>query len=161
MVEQEPTGDHWRTLDHLALEVRRAADKVDNDREINERRIAASTRKFRAWRFAGLVGIALSVLALWAGWRADTAINRINSSRAEARVAACNADNAYADKVNALNDRTQELLRAAFAANTSRTPTEQVTAEAFLADELARFDAVRVPARKCDPASIAAFYKSK
>lgn len=160
--------DPWRELNAAAQTVREVGEKVDRDREANERlavtneeRIKASVRKFRAWRFAGIVGILLGVLALWAGWRANDAVDQIRAQRTEARLVACHADNASASKVNALNDRTQDLLRNATASNTTRTPEQQARSDAFLADELAKYEAVKVHLRDCSPAGIERFYSNK
>ena len=161
MTEEEPTGDAWRTLDYLASEVRRAADKVDLDRDANERRIQMSVRKLRWYRIAGVIGAVLSVLALWAGWRANYAADRLLEQRTEARVVTCQKENETADRVNALNNRTQTLLRNAVANNTTRTPAQQASTEAFLAAELAEYEKVKVPKRPCDVASVNRYYERK
>lgn len=164
MVDEEPP-DPWRSINELAGLIREAGNKVDDDREANkelvaalEKRTKASIRKMRWYRFAGVVGAVLAVPALWAGWRANDAIDQIRTQRSASRIIACQNDNTTAAKVNALNDRTQQLLRNAVAGGTTRTPEQDARAEAFLRSELNEYQKTKVPMRDCSPAAVERFY---
>lgn len=159
MTEEEPTGDPWRTLNLLGDAVREAVRKVDDDREANERRIKASVRKVRWTWIVGAIGLVVAVAALWGAWWAHDAIETIQASRREARLAACHADNDTATKINALNERTQDLLRTAAQPNDTRTAAQQARTDALVADELEEYEAVKVPLRDCSPAGIREFYR--
>lgn len=161
--------DPWAELNRAAETVRSVGEKVDKDRQTNldlvaalEERTEASARKFRAWRYAGIIGLVLSVFALVGIALALYAVGEINDSRRSSRVAACRSYNKdLVTNVNALNDRNQDLLRNAVNNSTERTPAQQAATETFLADELAKYEAIKVPKRDCSPAGLEAFYGSK
>lgn len=154
-------------LGRLSAAVDAAAAKLDADRDALERRIAASVAKMKVWRFAGMAGLALGVLALpvgvlgaWAGLAAQDANEKTNSNRAEARVTACVAFNRdVAANVNALNDRGQELLQNIVNdGRERRTPEQQIAVDEVLRREVAAYEELKIPDRDCTPRGIAEFY---
>jgi hypothetical protein len=155
MSDSEPNP--WETLHVLSAAVTDATRRVERDSKLNEDRIAASVRKMRWWRFAGVVGAILAPLALWAGVQANNAVDELRDQRHASRIIACEKDNDTATKVNALNDRTQQLLRNAVAGGT-RTPEQEARTQAFLNSELGEYEKIKVPMRQCDPASVERFY---
>lgn len=152
-----PEPSPWETLHELAGAVGRAADKVDRDRKINESRIQASVQKMRWFRRAAVLAVLAAAVALWAGVRANNAVDEIRQQRTASRIVACQKDNDTATKVNALNDRTQQLLRNAVAGG-NRTPEQEARTQAFLNSELAEYEKIKVPMRRCDPASVERYY---
>lgn len=159
MTDEEPTGDHWRTMNEMIGVVREATVQIDKDREANEKRIKSSVRKVRLTWIVGAVGVVLALVAWWAADEAQEAADLLRSQRTVARVAACEKDNEIAGKINALNDRTQDLLRVAAAPNDSRTASQQERTDRLLADELAKYEAVKVPLLDCSPEAVERFYE--
>lgn len=157
----DPFEREWETLRNLSDAVRIATEKVDEDREANEARIAASVHKMRWFRRAALLAVAAAAVALWAGVRANNAVGDIRAQRTQSRVIACENDNATAMKVNKLNDRTQQLLRNAVAGGTTRTPAQEARTEAFLRSELAEYQKIKVPTRDCSPAALDRLFSQK
>lgn len=108
----------------------------------------------------GSVGIWQSVGARSTADDAREALDVFRAQRTESRVIACNAENDSAARINALNDRTQDLLRAATAdRDGDRTPEAQARVEALLNGELVKYEAIKIPYRKCDLASVEAYYE--
>lgn len=91
------------------------------------------------------------------GLAAKDALNEFRDSRASARKVGCVADNDTADRINGLNDRTQDLLRDAVAGG-DRTPEEQAQALKFLAEQLDKYEALKVPRRDCSDGAIDSYY---
>ena len=110
-----------------------------------------------------LIAVASLVLCVIFVYTTNSTIDRINQSRANARVVACQSDRDTAQKINALNDRTQQLLEQTFNAPrpTPRSAENQKLVDAYLKDQKAKFDAVKVEVRRCDPESIREFYGRK
>lgn len=151
----------WQTLHELAGDVRNATEKVDRDRKINEDRIQASVRKMRWFRRAAVLAVLAAAVALWAGMRANHAVDEIREQRTASRIVSCQKDNDTAKLINSLNDRTQQLLRNAVAGGTTRTPEQEARAQAFLDSELGEYQKIKVPLRDCSPAAVARFYSQK
>lgn len=105
----------------------------------------------------GCVGIFLAVGARSVANEASAALDAFTASRTEARAIACQADNDTAGRINGLNDRTQDLLRDASAGG-DRTPEEQERVDAFLVEQLAKYEALKVPLRDCSPQGIEDYY---
>lgn len=166
MTEASNAQVDWATLNHLADAVREASEKVEVDRRKNEERIEASVKKMRWFRRAAVAGVVGAILALWASIVSNNASNEANEAvealraqREASRIVQCKADNDTAARVNALNDRTQDLLRTAAMPNNVRTPEQQARTDALLADQLALYEAVKVPLRDCTPKGIKEFYE--
>lgn len=167
-MSDDPQRDPWRELNAAAQVIREVGETVDRDREANERaarlneeRIAASVRKFKAWRIAGIIGIVLGVLAIVLGAIAVRAISEINESRRESRVASCESYNRdLVTNVNALNDRTQQLLVAA-AAGGNRTAEQQARTDLFVSEERAKYERIKLEPRDCTPAGLERFFSRK
>lgn len=156
---EEPHSATWETFNHLAQAVTDATTKVTQDREKNEERIAASVRKMRWFRRAAVLAVFAAALSLWSSREANILSNKLQDQRDEARIVQCQRDNENTGRINALNDRTQQLVRRAVEEGSSnRTPDQQAIAEAFLSSELQKFEEVKVPLRDCSPEGIEAFY---
>lgn len=81
--------------------------------------------------------------------------DEIVGARKESRLATCLSDNTFITNHNGLVDQDEQTLRDAVG------PEPSTAAAQFLATRLAAYETNRVPLRKCDPASIDAFYKRK
>lgn len=82
----------------------------------------------------------------------------------QARLSACLSFNEDVQaNVNALNDRTQELLDQTFngPGHTPRTPAKQAEVDAYLEQQKAAYDAVKIAERDCTPAAIEEFYEGE
>lgn len=160
-------GEMGRHFDNLASQVQDAAEKVTANRRAFEARVKAENAKTKWWRRAAVLGLATSIFAVFlvirandAAEKANDAIEEIVATRTEARAATCEAANANAARINALNDRTFQLLEDAVAAprETPRTPEEQAATDAFLEQQRQAFEAIKVELRDCSPEGIEAFY---
>lgn len=109
-----------------------------------------------------IAGTSLIVMVLFV-ITTNRSVNAITRARSTSRIVACQTDRESAQKINALNDRTQELLDQTFNAPraTPRDPDTQALIDRYLADQKKKFDAVKVDVRECDPDSIAAYYAGR
>ena len=110
-----------------------------------------------------LIAVASLVLCVIFVYTTNSTIDRINQSRANARVVACQSDRDTAQKINALNDRDQQLLEQTFNAPRPipRSAEAQKMVDAYLKDQKSKFEALKVEVRECTPEAIAAYYKAK
>lgn len=157
----EPEPNPWITLNALSSAVTEATKRVERDSTLNEKRIAASVQKMRWFRRAAVLSLFAGVLSLFVGYQARHTAEQLRTQRAQSRIVTCRNENATAERINSLNDRTQQLLRNAVAGNTSRSPEQEAVAQEFLQRELDEYEAIKVPLRACDPASVERFYSKK
>lgn len=118
-------------------------------------RLDAADKRANRHRLQILIVAGCVVAVFLIGWRT---LDALRTSRDESRIVSCQQDNDTAERINGLNDRNQDLLRDAVARG-DRTPAEQDEAEAFLAQQLAEYEALKVPLRDCSPAGIRAYYE--
>lgn len=156
----EPEANPWQTLNVLSRAVTDATKRVERDSELNEKRIKASVEKMRWFRRAAVLSLLAAALSLFVGYQARHTADQLRTQRSQSRVIACRNENATAERVNKLNDRTQQLLRNAVAGG-ERTAEQETRAQAFLNAELAEYEAIKVPMRDCSPAAVEAFYSKK
>lgn len=140
--------------------VNNAITQLVLDRQTQERRIKVATRKMRAWRFAGAVGLVLSVLAIWGAVQADNAVEEIQKQRAEARLASCVKDNENAGKINGLGDALRQIVVLATSSPAPRSPESQARVDFFVTASNEAVDQARIAARDCSPAGIDAFFRT-
>lgn len=95
--------------------------------------------------------------------KAQEAVELVIAQRDDARVAACEKDNADANRENTKLDRDKDLLDDTFnnPAGRERTPEQQSAVDAYLADQYAQYDALRSPLRDCSRKGIEAFYAAQ
>lgn len=165
-MNDDPQRDPWRELNLAAQTVREVGEKVDRDREANERlaklneeRIAASIRKMRWYRRAGVTGAVLAPLALWAGLTARHAVNELRTQRDQGRIVACQKDNEYAVKTNKLGMSMGTIVDLATPPNPNRSPAQQAQVDRFVGDSKQALAEARIALRDCSPAAVAAFYR--
>ena len=109
----------------------------------------------------GVAGAGIGVIGLATAGEANDKADTILEARQVARKVACDADNENAGKINGLNDRSQDLLRDA-AAGGNRTPEQQARADQFIAEQIAKYEALKIPLRDCSSqAAIDAYYEEK
>lgn len=108
----------------------------------------------------GTVGTAVGIYGLSLATDAGDRVDAVIEARNNSRKIACESDNDGAERINALNDGFQDTLRI-IAAPGDRSPEDQAAVDALLADQLAKYEALKAPIRKCDPASLEAYYQDK
>lgn len=139
----------------LAKSVDEASARIEKDRLAQEERIAASIHKMRWQRRFAFIGVIAGVIGIIGSVVAGVGIHRNNEIFQQARVTTCISYNEdIAANVNALNDRTQDLLRLAAARSTHPTPEQQ----ALLQGQIDAYEKIKVPARDCSPDGIARFF---
>lgn len=151
----EPSVETTMAFEHLAGAVDKAMQHLDEDRQ-------ALARKMRWWRRAVVVlGIAVvvsvftGIVGIVIGTRGNHALDEMRDQRDQSRVTSCqNYNDDLVANVNALNDKTQGVLRSALAAN----PNATAQGREFVANQVAEFEKVKVPRRDCSPKGIAAYY---
>lgn len=156
----DPFNAEWIALGRLSNAVRDALKKLEEDRKANEKRIEASVHKMRWFRRAGVIGVVAGVIGIIIGGFGLYEVNKIYDQRAKSRVVSCQSDNSTATRVNALNDRDQNLLRTVVKTG-SRTPEQQAATEKFVNNELAEYQKIKVPLRDCSPAAVNKFYQGQ
>lgn len=154
-------------FEHLATAVEGAMAGLAADREAlaaeraaSEHRIAASVRKMRAYRFAGIIGAIAATVALVVGVIALQAIEEMRTQRAHSRIVTCQKDNETAAKINALGGAFRQVITFATPANPSRTPEQQARVDEFVAQANHAIDGAKVSSRDCSPHGIAVYYST-
>ena len=145
----------------LGVEVAKATAAVDAQRVAAKEAKKAADRKDRNLRIGVFVAACVGLVGVFAGFRAQDAIDKANASRDEARIARCRADNDVASKINHLGDAMRNVVNLAVPSNPERTPEQQARVEEFLANSNAALDEARVPARDCSPEAIEEFYEQQ
>lgn len=151
----EPVDRTAFDLRTLAKAVDDASARIEKDRLAQEARISSSVHKMRWQRrfafigvLAGVIGITLSLLSI-GGIRQ----NEVNVR--DARITGClSYNNDIAVNVNALNDRTQDLLRL----SASRNPDPTDEEKQLLTQVLDGYEGIKVPLRDCSPEGIENFF---
>lgn len=118
-------------------------------------RLDAADKRANRHRLQLLIVAGCVVAVFLIGW---WTFDSLRTSRDESRIVACHQDNDTAKRINGLNDRNQDLLRDALDRG-DRTPAEQAEAQEFLVQQLAEYEALKVPLRDCSPAGIRAYYE--
>lgn len=126
----------------------------------------AGERQAKKWavRIVGvllIVVLGIAAFALDAARTSQSAVDQVVDQRSDARVTACEKDRDDAVRFNNLLDRSKGLLDDTFNAprESPRTPDAQAAVDAYLADQFAKYDALRTPVRKCDRQSIEDYYE--
>lgn len=89
--------------------------------------------------------------------KADTLLE----ARTASRIVACGTANDIAKKHNDLVDGVEETLRLATQTSVPRSPERQAQVDAFLKQQIARYESIKVALRDCSPAGIEAYYPPK
>ena len=112
----------------------------------------------RLLRVLTIAALIVGCVGIFLANDARTTLDEFAAARSESRVIACRGDNDAAERINGLNDRTQDLLRDAVAGNGDRTPAEQAAADAFLKEQIVKYEALKIPLRGCGPQEIEDYY---
>lgn len=92
---------------------------------------------------------------------AQKAIDAVVEARDASRIVACGTANDIARKHNDLVNGVENTLTLATKGNGTRTPEQQARVDAFLNQQIAQYEAIKVAIRDCSPAGIKAYYAPK
>jgi hypothetical protein len=106
----------------------------------------------------GGTGAALAALGLSQSGEALDKADAIIEARDASRIVACGTANDIAKKHNDLVDGVENTLRVATQGNGNRTPEQQARIEAFLAQQIAQYEAIKVAIRDCSPEGLRLYY---
>lgn len=150
-------------LRDLGQKVDAATWAIDAQRLEQVHLAKVTARKDRNLRVGIALACAIGLVGVAAGFKAQDAVDTVNAQRAEARVTSCEAYNDdLVASVNALNDRTQDLLRTATERNReNRTAEQQAVTDQLLAQELGKYEAIKLTPRDCSPEGIDAYFKER
>jgi hypothetical protein len=131
----------------LELQLASAEKELAATRKSNERRVF--------WLAAGCgIAVLCGAVGVVIGIQGNLALGEFEDQRTQARSVSCQAENATAGRINGLNQRLQDTLRA-IAEFVGPDPE----VDAFIADQVAAFEVLEVPERDCTPAGIAEYFE--
>ena len=103
-------------------------------------------------RILTLCAVLGTVAAIFLAVQAQENLDTFRAERARAAVATCTLDNENAKRVNGLNDRAQDVLRllaSPMEGSPPRPPERQAEIDEVLNEQLAAYEALKVPLRDC------------